>query len=203
MSSRPRASNGRLDLVAPEGPEGVPLLRNIREGEARTLQKAVPDMNMDGTPAHWQPVQATPARPAVELHGRLDSVGIEQVQDWAKGGLEVGELVFVSPPPPAYNSAVQKVGRLPSRERGSGLVVHLILPRLNELDLLAASLLEGGDDLPNRLVLLGVEPLLPLHHEVGGLGTGRRHDDRRGKNDGSAAHCCASPMASTPAWHCC
>ena len=49
----------------------------------------------------------------------------------------------------------------------------------NELDLLAGLLLEGGDDLPDRRVLLGVVPLLPPHHEVGGPGAERRQDDAR------------------------
>jgi hypothetical protein len=43
-----------------------------------------------------------------------------------------------------------------------------------EFDLLAGVLLEGGDDLRDRLVLLGIEPLLPPHNEVGGLGAERR-----------------------------
>ena len=49
-----------------------------------------------------------------------------------------------------------------------------LLRRLVELDLLAGLLLEGGDDLPDRRVLLGVEALLPPHHEVGGPGAERR-----------------------------
>ena len=48
----------------------------------------------------------------------------------------------------------------------------------NELDLLAARLFEGGDDLPDRRVLLGRKSLLPPDHEVGGLGAERRDDDR-------------------------
>ena len=55
-----------------------------------------------------------------------------------------------------------------------------------ELDLLAGLLLEGGDDLPDRLVLLGVVALIPPHHEVGGLGAERRQEQRRGENDGSS-----------------
>ena len=74
-----------------------------------------------------------------------------------------------------------------------GLVEHLVLCGLDELDLLAGLLLEGGDDLRDRLVLLGVEALLPPHHEVGGPGAERRQDDRYGENDGSSAHGGASP----------
>jgi hypothetical protein len=57
-----------------------------------------------------------------------------------------------------------------------------------ELNLLADFLFEGGDDLPDRLVLLGVEPLLPPHHEVGGLSTERRKNERRGKKSGLLVH---------------
>ena len=67
----------------------------------------------------------------------------------------------------------------------------------NELDLLAASLLEGGDDLPDRGVFLGVEALLPPDHEVGGPGAERRQDDRYGKNDGARAHRGAFPVGIT------
>jgi hypothetical protein len=49
---------------------------------------------------------------------------------------------------------------------------------------LAAPLLEGGDDLPDRLVLLSGVPLLPPHHEIGGLSGDRRHHERYGENDG-------------------
>ena len=49
----------------------------------------------------------------------------------------------------------------------------------DELDLLAGLLLEGGDDLLDRLVLLGVVALIPPHHEVGGLRAERRHGERR------------------------
>ena len=44
----------------------------------------------------------------------------------------------------------------------------------DELDLLAGLLLEGGDDLPERRLLLGVEALFPPHHEVGGAGRRRQ-----------------------------
>jgi hypothetical protein len=46
---------------------------------------------------------------------------------------------------------------------------------LNEVDLLAAPLLEGSDDLSDRRVLLGIEPLLPPHHEVRSASAGRRY----------------------------
>ena len=51
----------------------------------------------------------------------------------------------------------------------------------DEFDLLAGVLLEGGDDLPDRLVLLGVEPLLPPHHEIGGPCAERCGHEQSGK----------------------
>ena len=64
--------------------------------------------------------------------------------------------------------------------------MHLILCGLDELDLLAGLLLEGGDDLRDRRVLLGVEPLLPPDDEVGGPGAERRQDERYGAQSGEA-----------------
>ena len=58
----------------------------------------------------------------------------------------------------------------------------------DELDPFAAVLLEGGHDLPDRLILLGVEPLLPPHHEVGGPGAERRQHDRRSENSDLLVH---------------
>jgi hypothetical protein len=52
----------------------------------------------------------------------------------------------------------------------------------DELDPFAAVLLEGCDDLPDRLILLGVGPLLPPYHEVGGPGAERGQHDRRSEN---------------------
>ena len=57
------------------------------------------------------------------------------------------------------------------------------IEQVQELDLLAGFLLEGGDDLRDRLVLLRVEPFLPPHHEVGGLRAERRQHERRGEKN--------------------
>ena len=53
----------------------------------------------------------------------------------------------------------------------------------DQLDLLAGLLLEGGDDLLDRLVLLGVVALVPPHHEVGGVRAERRQDEHCGENN--------------------
>ena len=75
----------------------------------------------------------------------------------------------------------RKSGGCPASTAARILAPHVILRWLDELDLLAGLLLEGGDDLPDRLVLLGVAALLPPHHEVGGPGAERRQDQRRGE----------------------
>ena len=91
----------------------------------------------------------------------------------------------------------RKSGGCPASSAAWALSNDLVLRGLDELDLLAGLLLEGGDDLRDRLVLLGVEALLPPDHEVGGPGAERRQDDRYGKNDGASAHRGASPMGIT------
>ena len=68
-----------------------------------------------------------------------------------------------------------KSGGRPASSAASSLSGSSACWMENELDLLAGLLLEGGDGLPDRLVLLGVVPLLPPHHEVGGLRAERRH----------------------------
>ena len=62
----------------------------------------------------------------------------------------------------------------------------------DELDLLAPPLLEGRDDLPDRLVLFGGLPLLPPHHGVGGLRAERRNAESHGENKCPHAHGVAS-----------
>jgi hypothetical protein len=89
---------------------------------------------------------------------------------------------------------VQEIGRLARLKGCSGLVAHLILAVQDELDLLAAVLLEGRDDLPNRFVLPGMGPLLPPHHKVGGASVERGRGERRGENNGLSAHDVASPV---------
>jgi hypothetical protein len=87
--------------------------------------------------------------------------------------------------PACAERAEKEVGRLPSFERRLGLVLHLDNRMRNEFDVLAGLLLERGDDLRERLVLAGVEPLLPPHHEVGAPGAERRWEKHGGKDDGA------------------
>ena len=68
----------------------------------------------------------------------------------------------------------RKSGGPPASSAACAFSRRLTLRGLNELDLLAGLLLEGGDDLLDRRVLLLVEALVPPDDEVGGPGAGRR-----------------------------
>ena len=116
-----------------------------------------------------------------------ERVRIEQVREVADGVREVHEPILEGPLADVVVQAEAEgeVGRLAGLERRHDLVRKLLLWMEDELDLLAGLLLEGGDDLPDRLVLLGVVALLPPHHEVGGPGAERRQDQRGGKNNGA------------------
>lgn len=67
----------------------------------------------------------------------------------------------------------------------------------DELDLLAGLLLGGGNDLPDRLVLLRVVAFISPDDEVGGLCPEWRQNQRRGKKQGSNAHDPTSPIKSS------
>jgi hypothetical protein len=63
------------------------------------------------------------------------------------------------------------------------------LRRLEKLDPLAGLVLESGDDLAGRRVLLGVVAFLPSDDKVGGLRPeGGRHGERGRENQGFNAH---------------
>ena len=110
-------------------------------------------MDVVGIPAHRQGVETAAARLAVEQGGRVDGVGIEQVEDRGEDAREVDQPVLVSPlSHPAFAAgAEQEIGRLPGLERRLRPVPTAHPVRLDELDLLAGLLLEGGDDLRDRL----------------------------------------------------
>ena len=59
----------------------------------------------------------------------------------------------------------------------------LVLWMEDELGMFAALVLERGDHLSDRCVFLRVVPLIPPHHEVGGVCADRRQD-QRGKGNG-------------------
>jgi hypothetical protein len=79
---------------------------------------------------------------------------------------------------------------VPGDDRVLGLVEDLVLLEPNQLDLLAGLLLEGGDDLGDRLVLLWVKTLLSPDDKVCGVCRQRRCGERRGENNGLPPHIC-------------
>ena len=92
-----RLAHRRLDLIAPEGPEGVPLFRDVREREAGALEQALPDVDVVGREPHGQQVEATPAGRPVEQGDALERIRIEQVGKVADGVGEVDEPTLVGP----------------------------------------------------------------------------------------------------------
>ena len=117
-----------------------------------------------------------------------EGVRVEQVREGPDCVREIHQPIVQGPfhEVEANAKVESEVGRLAGLERRQKLVRSLRRVMEDELDLLAGLLLEGGDDLPERRVLLGVEALLPPHHEVGGPGAERRHEDQRGGKDNGA-----------------
>ena len=179
MSSRPRALRTAGCTWSHQKDQNAShSLRDVGEGEAGALQEAVPDMDVVGRPAHRQRIEAAPAGLAVEQGGHVDGVGIEQVQDRAEGVLEVDEPVVVSPAGGRrYIDGCplnRKSGGAPACDAASRLCSMISSAWLDELDLLAGLLLERGDDLADRLVLLGVKPFSHQTTRSAALGAERR-----------------------------
>jgi hypothetical protein len=114
----------------------------------------------------------------------------------ADGVREIHQPILEGPPWEigVKQEAEGEVGRPVGFERGYDLVRKLLQGIGGDLDPLAGLLLESGDDLPDRLVLLRIVALLPPHHEVGGVRAKRRQHERGGENRSSAAHVVTSPM---------
>ena len=74
-----------------------------------------------------------------------------------------------------------KSGGCSGLDRRHDRVGKLLLGMEDKLDPLAGLLLEGRDDLPDRLVLLGGVALVPPHDEVGAAGAERRQDEHGSK----------------------
>ena len=139
-------------------------------------------MDVVGPEPHGQQVQATLAGRPVEQGHALERIRIEQVGKVADGVREVDEPTLVGPLLIGLGISDREDevrDQPPGLERGHEVGHNCFLRIKDELDLLAAVLLEGGDDLPDRRVLLGGLSLLPPHHEVGGLCAERRHGERR------------------------
>jgi hypothetical protein len=186
-----RLAHRRLHLVAPERPESVPFIRNVPESEPRLLQEALPDVNVVGHAAHRQPVQGFLPGASVEPPFPAEHVRIEHVGKVADGVREIHEPVVEGP----WSDMVVKivaegeVRRLAGLERRIDRLWMLVPWMQDQLDLLAGLLLEGGDDLPDRLVLLRVVALIPPHDEVGGPSAERRHHEHRCENYRFMAQC--------------
>jgi hypothetical protein len=115
---------------------------------------------------------------------------IKQVRKGAHGFREIRESTLEGPPREigTEQDTVGEVGRAAGLERRHDLARKFVNRVRDELYLVAGPLLEGDDDLLQRLVLLRIEPLLPPDHEVGGLCAERRYREHRGENGSSAAH---------------
>jgi hypothetical protein len=62
----------------------------------------------------------------------------------------------------------------------------------------ASFVLESGDDLLDRLVLLCVVPFIPPHDEVGSAGAERRHGERRGESNDLLLHSAGVLIRNSP-----
>jgi hypothetical protein len=135
---------------------------------------------------------------AVEQHGGPEHVGVEHARQRPDRFGEVDQPIVVGPRVDlgVDLEAEQEVGRLPRLDCGLNLVRQIGLLVKDQLDLLAGLLLERGDGLPNGLILVGIEALLPPDYEVSALGSERRHGERCGENNGLPAHDVASHATS-------
>jgi hypothetical protein len=100
---------------------------------------------------------------------------IEQVREGFDGVREVHEPILESPSRSIFVKieAEGEVGRAAGLERGHDLARKICLGIQDELDWFAASLLEGGDNIPDGLLFLCVVALIPPHDEVGSPGAER------------------------------
>jgi hypothetical protein len=96
----------------------------------------------------------------------------------------------------SVEDAEGEVGRLTGLDRRYELVRKLLLGMEDVVYLFARILLDGGDDLPDRLVILGVVAFIPPDDEIGAPSAERRHCEHRGENNDLLAH----DMASLIRW---
>jgi hypothetical protein len=128
-------------------------------------------MGMVGREPHRQQIEAAPAGRRVEQADGLERVRIEQVRKVADSVSEVDEPAIIGPllVVLGVGDAEDVVRRLSGLDRCHHLVRKLLLGMENELDLLAGLFLEGRDDLPDGLVLLGVAAFVPPDDESAAL----------------------------------
>jgi hypothetical protein len=151
-----------------------------------------------GREPHRKQVEATPPGRRVEQGDGIERVRIEQVRKVADGVGEIDQPTLVGPllVLTDVEDAEGEGGRLSGLARRHDRVRKLLLGMEDEVDLLARLLLEGGDDLPDRLVLLRVVAFIPPDDEIGAPSAKRRRCEHRGENNDLLAH----DMASLIRW---
>ncbi len=150
-------AHGRLDLIAPEGPEGFPFLGNVREREAGAFQEVFPDVDVVAPQPHRQHVEATPARGPVENPDAVERVPLEQRRHDLDRVREVNQPTFVGPSlvKLGIDHREDEVGCAAAGfERGHESAHKLLLWAENKLDIFSGVGLEGSDDLRDGFVLL-------------------------------------------------
>jgi hypothetical protein len=88
----------------------------------------------------------------------------------------------------AKQQAESEIGRLAHLERRHDLVGKLLKWIEDQLDLLAALLLERGNDFLERLALLRVVGFVPPDDELGGLSAERCQTERQSNENDLLAH---------------
>jgi hypothetical protein len=106
------------------------------------------------------------------------------------GFREIHELIVERPfrHPVGQRQTEGEVGRLARLDRRRDLAGMLRLWIEGDLHLLTGLVLEGSDHLGNRVVLLGIKPLLSPHHEVGALSAERYKHQQGGKYGAGNPH---------------
>jgi hypothetical protein len=98
MSSRPgRPAHCGLYLVTPERPEGVPLLRDVGEGEPCLLEKAFRDVHVIGCATHRQRIQRLLPGLLVDQLPPPEGEWIKQVREMSDSARKFHEPIVVGP----------------------------------------------------------------------------------------------------------
>ena len=196
-----RLAHRRLDLVAPEGPECLPLLGMSASVKPGLLEQALPDMDVVGraSPSAAHRVHVWPVVPSSSVR-ELSASGSNRSENGPTASVRStsrSSYAHCRSDSPCSVTEQRNPGGRPASTRPRAWPPCHLADGRRARPACRSVLLEGGDDLPDRLVLLGVVPLLPPHHEVGGLCAERRQNQRRGKNQGSNAHDPTSLIKST------
>jgi pimeloyl-ACP methyl ester carboxylesterase len=138
--------------------------------------------NPVGRKSHRQQIETTPPRRPIEQGDRIERIRIEEVREVADGVGKIDQVPLLGPllVVVGVDDAEGEVGRPAGLDRRHDLVRKLLLGMKDELDTLAGLLLEGRNDLTDRLVLLR-GALVPPHDEVGAASAERRQDEHGSK----------------------